>query len=161
MGYHLAWVRDHPNWARYPFQIRGADFMASSEGRIAEHNRTFVARFKEWLRPHVRSGAARRLPPDVSIAVLLGPSREYARRWLAGKTTTGLDEAADDLAEAAWRSLRGDDPAARAPPQATSRTSCASGAAGVSTSAFAAAARATLEAEIVDRDEAKQLWQLA
>ena len=46
-----------------------------------------------------------RVAPDLLFAVLIGPSEEFARRWLRGKTRTSFRHAADILAEAAWLSL--------------------------------------------------------
>ena len=38
--------------------------------------------------------------------ILIGPTYEFARRWLLGRTSVSLDDAAGDLAVAAWRSVR-------------------------------------------------------
>jgi hypothetical protein len=60
---------------------------------------------RDWMRPHVRQGALPEANWDLTLALLLGPSEDFARRWLRGKTTTPLRRAADELAGAAWASL--------------------------------------------------------
>ena len=103
--YHLDWVRGHPDWARYLFQMRRAAFMASTEERIAELNQGFYARVGAWLKPHIRNGVIRRFSRDLYGSLLFGPCQEYAREWLAGRTRTAPDVAARELAEAAWRTV--------------------------------------------------------
>ena len=59
------------------------------------------------LEPHFESGALRRLPLDLFNSALIGPSQEFARHWLAGRTKTSIKTAERELAEAAWRALSG------------------------------------------------------
>jgi hypothetical protein len=39
---------------------------------------------------------------------LLGPSQEFARLWLSGRTRIALRRAERELAEASWKAVRGD-----------------------------------------------------
>ncbi|MBI5250821.1 MAG: hypothetical protein HY912_15130 [Desulfomonile tiedjei] len=51
------------------------------------------------------AGTVRRLPPDMYVAILLGPLMEYTRLYLVGQTCTPLHHAMQELASAAWNCL--------------------------------------------------------
>jgi AcrR family transcriptional regulator len=104
--YHLFWVRDHSDWARFLFRMRHADFMALAERPIADANRELVAVMKGFFQRHVAAGTLRHLPPELYMSIVLGPCQELARHWLLEKRNVDLDRAAEELGEAAWQSLR-------------------------------------------------------
>lgn len=104
--YHLHWVEDHPDWARFLFQMRHAEFMAAAEDRITRANDHFQGRVARWFQPHVASGKLRRLPAELFISILMGPSQDFAKIWVTGQTGLDLDRSAKALGEAAWRALR-------------------------------------------------------
>lgn len=103
--YHLQWVSEHPDWTRYLFQKAHAAFVASAADVFAGLNAEFMKRCARWLGGHVKAGTVRRLPPDMYVAILLGPLMEYTRLYLAGQTCTPLDHAMQELASAAWTCL--------------------------------------------------------
>jgi len=107
--YHLRWIVEHPDWARFLFQKRQAQFMTTKEAEINEQNKAFFSKISDWFRPHVDNGLIRRLPRELYYFLLLGPSHDFARQWLAGQTRTGIADASNELADAAWRALKGDD----------------------------------------------------
>ncbi len=106
--YHLSWVSEHPHWARFLFRMRRADFMTARKTEIDEMNKSFLGATSSWFRPHVNSGQIRRLPKELYFYLLVGPVQGFAREWLAGRTQTKLPVAAKELAQAAWRVLKGD-----------------------------------------------------
>ncbi|HTY22850.1 MAG TPA: TetR/AcrR family transcriptional regulator [Desulfomonilaceae bacterium] len=103
--YHLQWVSEHPDWTRYLFQKAHAEFMASAADVFAGLNAEFMKRCSLWLAVHVKAGTVRRLPPDMYVAILVGPVMEYTRLYLAGQTCTPLEHAMQELATAAWNGL--------------------------------------------------------
>ncbi len=106
--HHVAWVVEDPARARYQLGSRPAEVAEATRGPLRHMNRRFFRAVRGWLDPHVEAGHIRRLPFDVHHAVLLGPSQELARIWLAGRTDTDLESAAIDLADAAWNAQRGE-----------------------------------------------------
>jgi AcrR family transcriptional regulator len=104
--YHLRWIAKHPGWARYLSEMRRAESVAAVEEKIRIMNRKFFAEIRRWLEPHLKRGVLKRLPDDLYIAVIAGPSQEFARRWLAGRAKTDITQAAKVFADAAWISLR-------------------------------------------------------
>jgi len=86
--------------------MRRAESVAAVEEKIRIMNRKFFAEIRRWLEPHLKRGVLKRLPDDLYIAVIAGPSQEFARRWLAGRAKTDITQAAKVFADAAWISLR-------------------------------------------------------
>lgn len=106
VAFHLHWVADHTDWARFLFQMRRADFLTAKERGIQEQNKLFISRISSWLTAHIENGELRRLPLDLYPTLIFGPCQEYARFWLAGQMRTELDRAVELLADALWRALR-------------------------------------------------------
>jgi AcrR family transcriptional regulator len=105
--FHIRWITEHPDWARFLFRMRGAEGVRAVEAEIAQMNRRVFARVATWAEPHVRAGRLARLPRDLFLLLCLGPAQEYGRLWLAGRTETPPHRAAPALADAAWRAVRG------------------------------------------------------
>ena len=104
--FHLRWVADHPAWARYLFQMRQAEFLAPTDATIQDLNHTFVAQITRWFAPHIKAKRLRMLPRDLTIALLLGPTQEFTRQFLTGRSKTDITSASNALAEATWRALK-------------------------------------------------------
>jgi AcrR family transcriptional regulator len=105
--YHLGWVEAHPDWARYLFQMRQADFMRSAKEDIKQLNRGFIKKIAQWLRPHQESGQIRKLPTDLYPALIMGPCQAFARDWLAKRARTSMKTAKAKIADAVWLTVRG------------------------------------------------------
>lgn len=105
VGAQLRWVEAHVAGARFLQQFRHAEWLAPSGASLRALNAAFAAAIAEAARRHVRSGALRSCAPDIFIALLLGPTHEFIRGWLAGRTTTPLGSARRLLADACWHAL--------------------------------------------------------
>jgi len=112
--HHLRWVRDNPDWSRFLYDHRQSEFVAAAEGAIRDLNEGFYRASGARWQGFLDSGEMIELPRDLMIAILLGPSQEFARNWVAGRTRTELEDAADVLAESAWRALSNAKPLPRA-----------------------------------------------
>ena len=102
----LRWcLRDQPGAAR--FLLTASD---AARGPAADDlramNRDFFARVLGWWRPHADAGALRDVNLDLVHAIWLGPSLEYCRTRLAGRTRVAPGRAERELAGAAWNALR-------------------------------------------------------
>jgi AcrR family transcriptional regulator len=98
--HHLRWVRRNPERARYLFRGRPPETEA-----MRELNRELFRATAAWLEPHVTAGRVRRLPLDLTYAILAGPAQEFSRHWLEGRMRSPAREAESALADAAWRAL--------------------------------------------------------
>jgi AcrR family transcriptional regulator len=106
--HHLRWVERNPQLARLLANRRETELRGATEARVRDLNRAFLPRVAAWVERHVEAGALRALPFDLWEPVLLGPSQELARLWLAGRTRITLGAAEHDLAEATWRAVKGE-----------------------------------------------------
>jgi AcrR family transcriptional regulator len=106
--HHLRWVEHNPQLARFLANRRETELRSVTEARVRELNRAFLPRVGAWVERHVKAGALRALPFDLWEPVLLGPSQELARLWLAGRTRIELRGAERDLAETTWRAVKGE-----------------------------------------------------
>jgi AcrR family transcriptional regulator len=104
--FHLRWVRENRRLAGFMFARQESEVLRRAEPGLRKLNREFAAAAAEWVEPHVSAGAIRPLPPDVLFALLIGPSQELSRLWLARRTETDPDEAAALLADSVWSSLQ-------------------------------------------------------
>jgi len=110
VAYHLRWIEQHPERARYLFHMRGEDAIGAVEADIAELNQAFFARIALWLEPQVMGGAIRRLPTELLSAILIAPAQQFGRAWVAGRARVPLDRAVRELADAAWLAVKGPRP---------------------------------------------------
>ncbi len=105
--HHLRWVNRQREWAVYLTRMRHAAFISEVESDMAGQNRSFMERVVAWFTPHFESGAIRPVRFDLLIPLLIGPTQEFTRLLLEGKTRTAIGIAADELAGSAWLTLRG------------------------------------------------------
>lgn len=105
--YHLTWVVEHTDWARFLLQMRHAEFMAGTEEAFRDLNSRFARGMADWVVGQVRKGRIRGYARDVFIAILLGPCQEYARQWIGGQAVTEPQAAAEEIADAVWAALGG------------------------------------------------------
>ena len=103
--HHLRWVEANPRLARFLMNRRETELWEATEARLRELNREFFPRVNEWVQRHVRDGTIRALPTDLLEPVLLGPSQEFSRLWLAGRTRISLARAERELADATWKAI--------------------------------------------------------
>lgn len=103
--HHLRWIEANPDLARFLLRHRETEVLLASQARVRELNRHLFEATAAWLRPHVAAGRLLDLPLDLVATLLVGPSQEFARHWLAGRTRTPIRRAERELAAAAWRAL--------------------------------------------------------
>lgn len=103
--YHLAWVERNRPWAQYFIRMRHLEFMALKEDEFTKLNEALWGRVASWFLKQITAGAIRRLTPDLYPAILMGPCQEFSRAYLEGKAVAGINDAAGELAAAAWRAL--------------------------------------------------------
>jgi len=107
--YHLRWVEENPERARYLFAVREPQMVGSVRAEVRELNRRFYRAVEGWVTPHMQAGTLRSVAADLLQALWFGPAQHFARLWLAGVAPSGLARAGRLLPEAAWQALRGVD----------------------------------------------------
>lgn len=101
---HLDWVAAHPAQARFMYQAMALELAAGHAAELAAAKRELRAPITAHLGTFVAAGELPDWSPERLETVLLGPSHELCRRFLA--TGEGdLSWARATLPELAWRSI--------------------------------------------------------
>ena len=103
--YHLVWVKQNPEWARFLFQKRHAEYMDDTEDEMKRLNALFARAMADWFQTHIQAGKIRSLPRDLLIALLLGPCQEYSRQYISGHAATDVTVAAEIIGAGTWAAL--------------------------------------------------------
>ena len=103
---HLRWVERERERARFLLTSRDPAVVAASEPALEDMNQRVFDTVQVWIERWAGAGAIRRMPFNLFHSVVLGPSQEFARHWVAGRVKESIDEAAAVLADAAWRAVR-------------------------------------------------------
>jgi AcrR family transcriptional regulator len=112
--FYLEWVETNERLARFLMTTRQAELVPAVKEELRAMNRSFFGTMREQFEPHVQAGIVRAMPWELFIAVVIGPSHEHARSWLARRSRVGPLEAAPVLAECAWAAVRAEGAAKRA-----------------------------------------------
>ncbi|MDF3931206.1 TetR/AcrR family transcriptional regulator [Pseudomonas citronellolis] len=103
---YIDWVAAHPDWARFILHNRGRVEAGEMGDQLREANRQQGRRIAALLAVHREAGAFRQLPVELFNSVVIGPTHDYVRNWLAGRTRVELVDCRDLLAQVAWESVR-------------------------------------------------------
>jgi len=102
---YLDWVEAHPDRARFLLWMRHAEFVVPGEPEIDALNAQVHRRAQEWFARRIADGELPDVDPSIRRALVFGPCRHWASRWLAGDTTLTVAQAKRQLAPAAYASL--------------------------------------------------------
>lgn len=103
---HLQDVADDPPLALYLTRLGMADDLGEISDQYRSLNDNYVQSVWPHLEPFVDQGELVRLPPELYISLIVGPAIHLCRSWLRGRIDDDLFSAADNLVEAAWKSLQ-------------------------------------------------------
>ncbi len=104
--FHMRWVLEHPDWARYLLRTRADALQEQAQDKVAALNADFFQAMAAWFAPHVRAGVLRTLPAGLYGALLVGPVHEWVRGQLRGGAVGWEDATVDAMAEAIWCALK-------------------------------------------------------
>ncbi|HXH22283.1 MAG TPA: TetR/AcrR family transcriptional regulator [Dehalococcoidia bacterium] len=110
--HYLTWTAQNPKLAHFMLTLPESERREIATVR-PDVSWRFVAETGAWRRRYTATGVLRVMADDLYRAVVIGPAEAYARRWLAGLATTPLEQAIQELAEAAWRAVKAPAPGIR------------------------------------------------
>ena len=96
----------NPDWARFVLHSRGRVEAGERGDELREANRVHFQRILEALSGYREEGVFKAMPADCFASVVIGPTHDFARNWLAGRTQTQLADCRELLASVAWESVR-------------------------------------------------------
>ena len=105
---YLDWFEQHPDLGQYVLQADSTEYLGAYIKVLRQKTlttvpaETFPQYVYDWLAPYINDGSIIRLPEHVYVPLVIGPSREFVRRWLRTRLVAELEEAREPLAEAAW-----------------------------------------------------------
>jgi len=102
---YLDWVEAHPDRARFLLWMRHAEFVVPGEPEIDALNAEVHRRAQAWFAQRIAAGELPDVDPSIRRALVFGPCRHWASRWLAGDTTLTVAQAKRQLAPAAYAAL--------------------------------------------------------
>lgn len=103
---YVDWVVANPDWARFILHSRGRVEAGEMGEQLRMANRQQYARIYGALADYRERGLFRTMPVECFASVIIGPSQDLARNWLAGRTQATLADCRDLLAQVAWDSVR-------------------------------------------------------
>jgi AcrR family transcriptional regulator len=102
---HLEWILGHQDEGRFMYQATALEFEAGATDALQARKAELLAPVVLHLHPFIEAGALPPWPPLVLDVVLLGPSHEACRRFLAGAPLDPVWMRAT-LPGLAWQSVR-------------------------------------------------------
>jgi AcrR family transcriptional regulator len=103
---HLRWVERNPELARFLFTSRDREVVSVTGDELDEMNQRVFQAVQRWMDRWIEAGEVQRLPIGLLHSVVLGPSQEFCRHWVASRMKVSIDAAEPVLAEAAWKAVR-------------------------------------------------------
>jgi AcrR family transcriptional regulator len=105
VAFQTSWVDSHTQLARLIYADWTDDVLAAAAPSLDGPSRQYVRVVDRWLRDRVAAGELIDRPFAVLHALWLGPTQEYCRHWLRGRSRLRPRHVTDDLAGGAWRAL--------------------------------------------------------
>ncbi|MDN5914898.1 MAG: TetR/AcrR family transcriptional regulator [Pseudonocardia sp.] len=101
----LEWVEHHPDRARLVYGELPDEVLLAAEPHFSSRNRAYVTAMRGWLEQQMARETLIRRPFGVAHALWAGPTQEFCRHWLHGRSRLSPSDVTDDLAAGAWAAL--------------------------------------------------------
>ena len=92
--------------------LNAALLASITDRHLREGIKAMVYAYIDWFEQHpdlgqyiMQADSTERFPQNLYVPLVIGPSKEYVRRWLRTRLTAEMQEAREPLAEAAWKVL--------------------------------------------------------
>ena len=108
---YLDWFEQHPDLGQYVMQAGSTEYLGSyvkvlrQKIQLALPNENFPQQFYDWLVPFIEDGTIARYPQNLYVPLVIGPGREFVRRWLRTRLPAEIHEVRVPLAIAALKVL--------------------------------------------------------
>jgi AcrR family transcriptional regulator len=102
---YLRWFERNPARGRLMFEIRDGRIADVQVDHVLASQRAFIDATATWLTDYARRGSVRRMPTGLYVALVLGPCRDFLRRWFLRQDPADMRTAQRLLPLAAWRAI--------------------------------------------------------
>lgn len=102
---YLEWVVANPDWARFLFQARSSVAKGPFQKELKDRNAKNFQELKEKLLSVENEDVKIVLSFEMLPSLIIGPSENYCRAWLAGRAQSSPKDYREEFSESAWRSL--------------------------------------------------------
>jgi AcrR family transcriptional regulator len=105
---YLDWFEQHADLGQYVMQAGDSEYLSAYVKVLRQKTMTtlpmenFPQQFLHWLAPYINDGSVVSLPKPLYGPLVMGPSREFVRRWLRSRIPAEIQEVRKPLADAAW-----------------------------------------------------------
>jgi AcrR family transcriptional regulator len=106
VSFQATWVDRHVELARLTYADWHDEVLMAAAPRLDESSRNYMRVVDGWLRRHIANGRLVDGPFAVLHALWLGPTQEFCRQWLGGRSRLRPRQVAEQLADGAWQALR-------------------------------------------------------
>ncbi|GCE22383.1 TetR/AcrR family transcriptional regulator [Dictyobacter kobayashii] len=103
---YLGWFAANPDLGQYIIQADSTEYLSAQVQSLQQSSDAVSQHIMAWLRPFIDDGSIALYPDQLYVPLLLGPSREFVRRWLKTRQNSDFHTAQQELARAAWHTLR-------------------------------------------------------
>ncbi len=103
---YLDWVVANPEWARFLYQARSPVAKGPFQQELKDRNAKNYQELKEKLLSFEDKDIKIVQPFEILSSLIVGPSENYCRAWLASRVQTSPQDYREEFAESAWRSLQ-------------------------------------------------------
>jgi AcrR family transcriptional regulator len=105
VAFQTSWVDSHTQLARLVYADWTDDVLLAAAPSLDGPSRHYVRLVERWLGERIAAAEVIDRPFPVLHALWLGPTQEYCRHWLRGRSRLRPRHVIDDLADGAWRAL--------------------------------------------------------
>lgn len=106
---YVDWVVRQPDWARFQYQARFAVAQSSFGDQLKDANLRRNAQLKDWFNDPAHRRDLLELPFELMPSLIIGAAESYCRAWLSQRVKGSPELHRQQLAQAAWRTVGGQD----------------------------------------------------
>ncbi len=99
---YLTWFEERPQQGAFVYQSLFVDGPVGRAKELRESDRAFFEEVLAWVAPLSAAGRVERLPRGLYVALVIGPSRDFLRRWLLSPSAAEMRVAKATLSRRAW-----------------------------------------------------------
>jgi AcrR family transcriptional regulator len=103
---YIDWVVANPDWARFILHSRARVEASEMGEQLREANRRHYEQIYQALAAYREQGCFKPMPVDCFASVIIGPTHDFSRNWLAGRARSELADCRELFAQIAWESVR-------------------------------------------------------